>query len=283
MFVVKALTIGDATVSGSRGLAVVSDDDIVVGGHVRIVAGSATEGTCVGGSGGQDDPGTFQANGGGGGGGFGGSGGDGGNGVAGDADASGGPGGSSIGNVTLVPLRGGCAGGGLVDELGASGGGAIQLVSRTLIRVEDGSGEAHLNAGGEGGDGIGGGGSGGGILLEAPRVIVSSGTSVVANGGGGGSVSGADAQAGTLTTAPASGGCPTGCGPKTGFGRGGNGGARGASAADGQTISSSLTLVIAGSGGGGVGRVRVNVPVASDFVDTGIVSPSASVGSLATR
>ena len=283
VFAVKSLQLGDATIAGIRAIAVVSDGDIVVGGHVRIRAGSSTEGACVGGFGGQDDPGTFQADAGGGGGGFGGSGGDGGDAIAGDASAGGGQGGSPIGNSSLVPLRGGCAGGGLVDDLGASGGGAIQLVSRTSIRIEDGSAEAHLDAGGEGSGGIAGGGSGGGILLEAPRVIVSSGTSVVANGGGGGSISGANGQDGTLTNAPAAGGCPTGC-AKFGFGSGGDGGAAGSPAQDGQSISSgTLTLVIAGSGGGGIGRIRVNVPVASEFVRNGIVSPSASLGSIATR
>jgi hypothetical protein len=281
VFAVRSLIIGDATVSGERGIAIVSDGDIVIGGHVRILAGSTNEGPCVGAFGAQVDPGTFQADSGPGGGGFGGPGGDGGGAVAGDAIASGSRGGAVTGNAVLVPLHGGCAGGGFGVNypLGGAGGGAVQLVSRTLIRIENGSGEAHLNAGGKAA-----GGSGGGILLESPRVIVSSSTSLVANGAGGASPCQPFAQEGSLTTAPAQGGGTADC-ADSGFGAGGKGGAAAATvAADGESVdSATLTLVIAGGGGGAVGRIRINVPVPSDFVHAGYVSPTASVGSLATR
>jgi hypothetical protein len=284
VFAVKSLRIGDATVSGSRGMALVSDGDVFVGGHIRILAGSALEGACVGRSGEQvvegPNGGDDQAFGGGGGGGFGGPGGAGGNATA-DVSASGGAGGAGVGDSSLVPLRGGCSGGSIGTQKGGNGGGAAQVVSRSIILLEDGSGEAHLDAGGSGGGGSGGGGSGGGLLLEAPRVVVSSGTSAVANGGGGGAVSCGDAADGSLTDEPSQGGGDVDC-VDDGFGPGGNGGTRSASATDGQSISGS-GFVFAGAGGGSVGRIRINVPVASDFIGGGIVSPDPSIGSLATR
>jgi len=286
---VKSLVAGDTTIIGGRALAIVSDGDILIGGHVRILAGATEEGSCLGGLAGSDGCAGFLCAvvSGGGGGGFATAGGDGGNASLGELFAAGGNGGATRGTSSLVPLLGGCRGGGLSATQGGDGGGAIQLVSRTLIRVEDGTGEAHLNAGGKGAENGFGAGSGGAILLEAPRVVVSSGTSIVANGGGGGANGcGTDAEDGTLDTYAAR-GAGIGCeDPK--FGSGGDGGARSRpSAEDGSDVtqkSPPASFSFGGGGGGGIGRIRVNVPVPSDFVAASNAhSPSASVGSLATR
>jgi hypothetical protein len=287
VFAVKSLTIADALITGERALAIVSDGDILIGGHVRILAGASDEGTCVGGAVAVDGCDFLcAAVSGAGGGGFGGSGGPGGDATAREHSAVGGAAGAIAGNASLIPLLGGCAGGGNEQFEGGSAGGALQLVSRTLIQLQDGPGQAHLNAGGRGGNpAFGanfGGGSGGGILLEAPRVVLSSGTSMVANGGGGASYCPGNAEDGSLSGTPAQGG-GVGCDDFE-YGPGGKGGARLFAATAGVSVSHNVPgAAWAGGGGGGVGRVRVNVPVEGDFVGSTGVSPSPSVGSLATR
>jgi hypothetical protein len=289
VFAVKSLVLGDAIVSGSRGLAVVSDGDISVGGHVHILAGASTEGSCVGEVGGRELTGCewCGALGGAGGGGFGQRGGDGGQAMLDDALASGGVGGSTTGESSLVPLRGGCSGGGINPQLplGGDGGGAVHLVSRTLIRIEDGSGEGHLDAGGKAGNGANdGGGSGGGILLEAPRVVVASGAwRVLANGAGGsGGCGTTGAEDGSVTSMPALGG-GQGCTNPV-FGKGGNGGAKTHAPTSGEAASGpDPNIVMGGGGGGGAGRIRVNVPAFADFMGSTGTSPGASVGTLTTR
>jgi len=100
-----------------------------------------------------------------------------------------GTGGITNGNESLVPLRGGCAGGARGGHEGA-GGGAVQLVSGTEFRLADqGSSKGTVHVGGGGGRATdplgfedtghqvpiyegGGGGSGGGILIEAPSTSV---------------------------------------------------------------------------------------------------------------
>jgi hypothetical protein len=285
LFTVKSLSIGDATVEGTLALAIVSDAGIEVRGHLRVLAGQVTTGTCVGALGECDGPpaSPFGVCGGGGGGGFGSSAGDGGDGTAGSFSVGGGNGGASQGSATLVPLRGGCPGSGsgtVSPGNGGDGGGAIQLVSRTQILVEDGTAQAFINAGGRGMSGAAGGGAGGGILLEAPKVVVSSGAAVVANGGGGGSIGGGGENA-SLDVTAAEGGPAF---PQLGA-PGGDGGARSVAAADGDPISNPEmdNVYIGGSGGGGVGRIRVNVPSSRDFADSGTISPAPSVGTLATR
>jgi hypothetical protein len=287
VFVVKSLTLGDTLVTGTRALALVSDGDIIVGGHVRIQAGTMLTSDCIGGVGEAVDCGAgCDIYAGGGGGGFGSDGGRGGTvGIDFDMGVFGGVRGVRRGNATLTPLRGGCGGGGAGDQpLGGAGGGGVQLVSRTLIRVEDGAGEGHLNAGGRGGSGMKGGGSGGGILLEAPRVVVSSGTSIVANGGGGGAGEcGSEAEEGSLDQTPAAGG-GAGCESSMFAGTGGSGAARGGTATNGEELHTFVLVTFkAGGGGGGVGRIRVNVPVSTDFVANGILSPAPTVGVLVTR
>jgi len=292
VFAVRSLAIADAAAIGSRAVAIVSDGDILVRGNVRVDAGSTGQGSCVG----RDvnyvrDPkeGPFSgATSGAGGGGFATAGASGGAAAVGAFTVVGSAGGSAIGNAALVPLRGGCAGGDVTDLYeGGSGGGAIQLVSRTLISIADSSSQAFLDAGGRGGEGAtggSGGGAGGGILLEAPRVEISSGTAVVANGGGGGAGC-ADGEDGQLSGQAADGGSGCTDDPTLRFGSGGTGGALSAPPSPGDDAShpDSSGLVFAGAGGGAVGRIRINVRVPAELSAAGIVSPEATVGVLGTR
>lgn len=183
-------------------------------------------------------------------------------------------GGMQAGNVLLVPLRGGCDGGDdaqLHRGPPGSGGGAVQLFSRTRIVLGTG---AIVAANGSGS--YGGGGSGGGILIEAPTLEIAG--RVVANGGGGGScISGQD---GRLNATSASGGVnDVAC--HFPHGSGGNGAAGSLEAGVGESISSRLQS-FGGSGGGGVGRIRVNT-ASGGIRGAGIFSPAPSTGTLGSR
>lgn len=282
VFAVSSLTLRDTEITGGRALAIVSDGEISVTGHVRVDAGEMSSTGCVG-----DQPPPCEGVGtsglvcaGSGGGGFASAGGRGGNASATDGTSvSGGAGGGAAGNFVLVPLRGGCAGGNstATGDAGA-GGGAIQLVSRRAIAIDTAGAASAIDAGGGGSPGIGGGGSGGAILLEAPLVVVASGASIVANGGSGGCAS-EPGEPGQLTTAPAAGGdCTT-----SGHGDGGDGASR-ASTTAGNGASVSVTAVgFGGGGGGGRGRIRINVPTPADYQELGAVSPAPSLGELGTR
>ncbi len=171
IFIVKSLTVSDATVTGTRAAAIVSNGDILIRGHLRVEAGAFTTGGCVGREGIVGPQEGFSAPvGGAGGGGFATSGGSGGTASVDVREAAGSAGGTAIGTESLVPLRGGCAGGGTDDQkgLGGPGGGAIQLVSRTLIAVKDSSAQAYIDAGGVGGSGGTIGGSGGRFRWRDP-------------------------------------------------------------------------------------------------------------------
>lgn len=124
-------------------------------------------------------------------------------------------GGASYGNPELTPLVGGSHGS---DPNSGNGGGAVQLVAGTRIRV---LGLVHAN-GQEGYSG--GGGSGGAVLLEAPLVEGSGALS--ADGAAGGNNSGTN----------------------DGGGAGGSAGSR-----DGKPSTRAYA-----SGGGGAGRIRIN-------------------------
>jgi hypothetical protein len=270
----------------------VSHGDILVNGHVRVLAGALSTGSCVGGSAGCDGPpGSFAGVcAGAGGGGSGGAGGRGGSATAtspsqGTFSEAGGSGGGVAGSAALIPLRGGCKGGGDQNnpDQGANGGGAIQLVSRTVVSFDQAGVDPFIDVGGLGAtSGVGsGGGSGGGVLVEAPRVVVPGGTGMVANGGSGNCVD-TDGRDGRLSTGPAAGGA---C-PEPSQGDGGNGSSLASSTgSNGESINSPVltTLYTGGGGGGGAGRIRVNVPTGPDFSDFGTVSPAASVGTLQTR
>ncbi len=298
---VKSLTAGSITVTGTRALAIVSDGAITLNGGLDASGVSSGPNT----PGGIDDTATCGAREvtgsgndwpGGGGGGFGGTGGNGGS-----ALGHGGGAGSAInGTASLVPLRGGCAGGrsiGAVTGPGA-GGGAVQLVSNRLITIPA---TGHVAVTGEGASGFAGfvfcamgngncyagagGGAGGGVLLEAPSVVVAAGAGIFANGGGGSTTTTTEnapsrGEDGQLSETSAAGGVSQ----ETDRGNGGAGGA-GATANGGSGQGTSIGDDFdGGGGGGGVGRIRINLPVgASTAAIEGTVSPPASFGALGTR
>jgi hypothetical protein len=277
VFVVHSLTTTDVTITGSNALAVVSNGDLKINGVFAASgntalsgAGAFNDGTCRGGD--VTIVGSAATVSGAGGGGFGRPGGVGGTATSDDGIAFGGIGGTATGNPTLVPLRGGCDSGKLGVNAKGSGGGAVQLVSRTQIAI---SGVVAAN-----GSSSIGGGSGGGILLEAPVVEVRGG--VVANGGAGagGCTLALPGENGRLDAKPATGGvgCANGA-------NGGNGGAGNSGTGDGASINlagTGILIVFAGHGGGGVGRIRVNT-VSGGLHATGLFSPNPSSGTIASR
>jgi hypothetical protein len=121
----------------------------------------------------------------------------------------------------VEPLRGGCEGGTILgfagsSSVGGGGGGALQITSRTQIRLTgsgtidaSGGGAVHLPQAGERTAG-GGGGGGGNLLLEAPQVILDGAAVAVSTKGGGGagasSNSGSAGADGGFDAPPASGG-----------------------------------------------------------------------------
>ena len=195
VFVANKLTLGNVTVNIEvqtalppfPAIAFLAKDDLSLVGHlsIRNGVGSLNLAECVGGDGTYIEGGPFS---GGGGGGFATVG------AHGGMDSFvGGAGGGISGNDILVPLRGGCASGGHRDDNssnvadGTAGGGAVQLVSRTHIKVAPG---AQIDASGPGGDwdqrtGACGGGAGGAILLEAPTVELGDGAKLLTPGGDG--------------------------------------------------------------------------------------------------
>jgi hypothetical protein len=299
-FLAQSWIVHDVRIRGTLPVAFVSSDEINVQGTIDASAdggengpGALVCGSAFGG-GGDPYPGHFEstpANSGGypqflwavngfGGGGFGTAGGFGG---VEDPQVAVGAAGQPNGNAELVPLRGGCEGGGgsvpsvpgpLNDlpQYRGAGGGAIQLVSGRAVHLVAGtfgSGVVHVG-GGRGVAGVlgtdttpatnpiygpGGGGSGGGILIEAPSVVLDDGVALLAGGGGGGGYGacnpvpdGVDAV--PSAAAAAGGACPAGTTPSA---AGGDGATSGAGVTGGNATSGS-----AGSGGGGLGRIRIN-------------------------
>jgi hypothetical protein len=293
VFVVRSLVVENLAFLGPQtqqvipAVAVVAHGDIRITGTVdlspavpRVAPGSLITGACVGSGGDYDMLNGSEYTAGSGGGGGATAGGRGGN-I--DSLNAGGAAGVPTGSDTLEPLVGGCAGGG-----DASGGGGLQLVSRSAVRI-DAAGV--INAAGEGGlaeQGVmGGGGSGGSVLIEAPVIVLGTAAAIAANGGSG--ATGGSPAGGTyggVTTQPAM--APS-CGsrPVHLCGIGGSGGAQGVFAAAGGDltyVSTSGVLQWAGGGGGSVGRVRLNTAdgtyvKASDVVE----SPVPSLGTLRTR
>ncbi len=279
------LTIGNVTVIGAPALAIAANGAVTVTGHLSVSArGFDTPGpghlsTPTNCNGGNLTAGGLVLGGGGGGGGFGGAGGRGGGGGNGSVGGAQGP---INGNAELVPLRGGCSGGGH-EQMGMTirlnAGGALHLVSRVGITFSAGAG---VSANGWGGGSTQalitinrGGGSGGAILLEAPVVTLPSSAFLVANGGGGGGIEpGMPADISTMGGA----GGPAGMVDTDPFGAGGRGGGLVSNAAFGESTSGR-----GGGGGGGVGRIRVLAY--SVFVpDVGaMVSPMPATGSPGRR
>lgn len=281
VFPVRSLTIvGSLQIRGSQAddvpaVAFLVHGDVRVDGSIQLNGsdsgdfsvtsppGSIISGPCVG------AVGTFDANGqpawGAGGGGGGGA-------TQGGAGGSnwkwpGSSGGTAFPNPDLQPLRGGCRGGGHSSQPPSHGGGAIQITSRSSIRL--GPNTTILANGGFGFVGESpageipgfeampkGGGSGGGILLEAPNVMFEAGVMITANGGGGASGDGAPGSP-TTSALPSSGGtCSASPSICT------NGGDGGSSAGPGRTAASIATTglqeVYTGAGGGSVGHIRIN-------------------------
>jgi hypothetical protein len=190
-----------------------------------------------------------------------------------------GSGGMPTGGASLVPLRGGCAGGAGGPSgnntacAPGAGGGAVQLsVAGALtvsgnIAASGAGGPAGTNASSNpnsGGGGACGGGSGGGILLEGRTVNLATG-SLLTNGGAGG-------EGGTLTALGNDGasGSTSNATPAAGGDFGNQYGGKGGDGAAGK-VGGSFTAAGAavpgnnvgggGGGGGGVGRIRVNASV----------------------
>jgi hypothetical protein len=200
---------------------------------------------------------------------------------------AGGAAGQANGNATLVPLRGGCAGGNgggvVVRGAGGRGGGAFQLSVAGTLSISGqlaapGQGGAGCNGTMNNGAGAGGGGSGGALLLEAYALALASGAVLSCNGGAGGQGDGDPGD-------PAGGGNPGGDGHVTdahaaqggsgGTPSGGNGG-NGAALLAAATAGSDTTNENATGGGGGgasVGRIRINVAF-SCSLDAGVVTPA---------
>ncbi len=229
-------------------------------------AGLAGGGPCAGGLGAVVGTCATAAGGGGGGAGHVGTGGAGGNALnSAGATANGGTAGTNTACTTpeARPLVGGSGGSGGGDGScgagircgwpGGGGGGALHVVSRSMI---SGTGTLSANGGNGFGEvtqqgGGGGGGAGGTLLLEAPMVTF---TGPLQVDGGTGGVSNPGANAGTGATA--------------GTVNGGPGGAAQANDRGG-----------AGGGGGG-GRIRIN---GNGAACPGTVSPTASCTAAALR
>jgi hypothetical protein len=287
VFIVHSLTANDVTVkgspSGSNAFALVSDGDARITGIFTAPAfsdkpgpGGYNDAACKGGNGIHSG---FIA-GGAGGGGFGSAGGQGGSATSDDGTRPGGSPGMPTGTATLIPLRGGCDSGAFDDVDHGSGGGAMQFVSRTSIRI---SGVVAANGSADLSGGAGGGGSGGGLLIEAPVVEVVG--TVVANGGGGSvlcNTAGRFGADGRFDATPAIGG--VGCAPASGAG--GNGAAGSGAAGSGGSVNEvgmgSGVFALGGGGGGGVGRIRINT-APGGFHRAGLFSPEPSTGAIATR
>ena len=260
VFVAKHLTLGDVTIlstnaSTNKGVgyavAFLATGDIDVTGRVVVQTGAYNEPGCSGGTGLMSG----SCTGGSGGGAFASVGGAGGN----AGGAIGGIAGGASGTIELVPLRGGCPGGGF-----SAAGGAIQLTSQTAVHI---TGLIIL-------DGLGGG-AGGGALIEAQSVSLGATARILARGGAGGG--------GNLCPPPPPDDATPfqGCGCKTGggvsCGVGGAGASNGTGAGNGQSTTCARTFGGAGGGGGGYGRVRINTLDATVTID-----PAAVMAGLVT-
>jgi hypothetical protein len=203
--------------------------------------------------------------------------------AAGGAGADGDPGGAPgapTGVESLIPLRGGCAGG---DGAGGAtatrdhrgeGGGAIQISAAGPFLLA-----SVINAGGGGGlggarrNGGGGAGSGGAVLIEGVMITIGSGSAVAANGGGGGE-GGAD-DSGHIAVNGQDGSTIVASGGANGTTTGGAGGA-GATAGSGPGIGRDGIQNSAGGGGGGGGLGRIRLNAQTGCTIQGMLSPRAT-------
>jgi hypothetical protein len=283
------------TIRGNHAFALVTRQDLVVNGSssMGVPASWVTDGAggdnvaaCL--PGGRGKPGVLQSMGalsGGSGGGGGGFGADGGRGavVDGATGAVRTRAGLANGEVTLVPLRGGCRGGSGGDPAsnggpGGGAGGALQMVAGGELHVigsvtaRGGGGQGVLGPSGGGG----GGGSGGGLLLEASTLTIDG--QLTANGGGGGEGGRAagDSDFGSNGHDWDGGQASGGSGASFG-GDGGPGGAlSGADGEDGMVGESDASnLAGGGGGGGGVGRIHLRAIGDLTMGPASLVSPAA--------
>ena len=231
---------GGLQVNGTRPLIIASLKGIDVVGKLRTTAGAqACTGTGAGGA--------VNADKGAGGGGFGTAGKNGGD--------TGSAGGAAIA-TNLVPLRGGCPGGGK-GGIGGVGGGAIQLSAALNLNVTGIiSAPGKLGSGGGAGDGAAAGGSGGAVLLEGLTVLIGPAAILATNGGSGGQgggnlFGGDDGKDGSDDATPASGGDNV----LIVGGAGGDGAAGTTDATAGHDGSAGGN---GGGGGGGFGRIQLN-------------------------
>jgi len=286
VLIASRVEIESLDVDGSAALAIAADGDVLIRGRLSVAGDDRVPGpgsfgdpsSCRGQRGTIGEAnGRFHA-GGNGGGGYRTKGAPGG--TVEDEVAQNGAGGSPFFNSLLVPLRGGCPGGGSTN-----GGGAVQIVSRTRIDIAQ---DALINANGGGGveptpgpqfpDPGGGGGAGGAILLEAPEVTVAGG--LFSNGGGGSAACGTG-ENGRESLDPALG---KQC-PGSDSGDGGSGGSALDGPTDGEPIAATSSFDNAGgSGGGAAGFIRINSRTGT-FVPspTALISPEPDVGTAATR
>jgi hypothetical protein len=273
VFEVKSLhLLGKTTVTGTNALAIVSDGDIEIDGELHLAPTLMSSGgysvtdpgsmSCDTTNGSGGFPSSSTRPGGGGGGGFEIAGARGGN----NPPTTGGAGGVVASSTTLMPLRGGCEGApSTLLGVAGTGGGAVELVSRTTINVVGGA----VNVSGGGGygrlpgalgpqDGGNGGGAGGGVVLEAPSVVLTGSSAALAANGGAGSAdcSAGKGQDGQPSGAPAVGGTCTGDATRT---NGGTGAALQLSiAGHGIDLSTGADTSQPGGGGGGMGVIRID-------------------------
>lgn len=286
-----ATATGEVRVIGERALVIVSAGDVVIGGTLNAGAAESTPGAggygpgAGPGSGGNGGSRGSYSDSGGGGGGYGTDGLRGGHAEGGSA--GGGGGGGTYGGPRIPVLEGGSGGGrggngGCQDNEGGAGGGAVQIYSATMIRID-----GILSAGGGGGGrgpgcsgsnaGAGaGGGAGGALLLQAP--VVENMGMIAANGGGGGGggssgFSGRPGWNARFGATAAPGGGTTGA-----YGERGGDGAYATTAAEpgNDALGSGINGGNAGGGGGGVGRIYILTT--SPFANQGTISPPPELG-----
>ncbi|MBT8494708.1 MAG: hypothetical protein KJO07_16755, partial [Deltaproteobacteria bacterium] len=304
------LTIGDLLVIGSRPIVFVANSitvtgDLQVRSNSRSGASPGADTDCGGGLG-QAGAITPNSNGyqGGSGGGYAA---DGGKGAPAEGGSTVDPG-TTNGNDTIEPLRGGCRGGQggrpsnpllnlaqFLAQVGpGSGGGGVQLIASANITVQAGGtiaapgrggGTFYVNGlGGLARSGGSGGGSGGAILLEAPNINID-GRLVALGGGGGegrdnGTNNGSQSSPGD-SAAPLDGDNKPAEGGSTSNQDGGDGGtgsddkdnSKGGDGDSGSDIGDGDRSG-GGGGGGGVGRIRLRV-VGGALNVNGTVQPPA--------
>lgn len=256
---------GILRLSGTKPVALVARDQIVVDGIILAASGARACGAAPG----MDDPGGAS---GGAGGGFGGIGGAGGNADS-DGSMSSTGGAESPAVARPTTLLGGCAGGkggnsAGIGGPGGAGGGGLALIAPT-ISINASAQIAALGLGGQGGTndaGGGGGGSGGMIVIESHSTELMG--KLGANGGGGGegagNNAGNDGAPGSMSTTRAQGGAGN-------ANVGGDGGAGGAGTlADGLA---SLQFLTGGGGGGGGGVGFIAITGSPNVSNGAVISP----------